>query len=381
MLAAAGAVAVVVHAGQAFHPGANGRIVFVRQVGGPTQSGVPLASHALYTISPDGSGERKLADVPAYGPTWSPDGSRIAFWADADPTTEFTAEENEIYVVDADGSGLQRLTSNTEVDVKPDWSPDGSQLAFVRTGRVWIMNADGTQAHAVAKKALSVAWSPDGRWIAVTRGDGTIWLVRPNGRDRHKIHESNHYGDKFGWGEPVEWTPDGRIAYIAYEAGLATMTRQATQRRRVTKLADGYQPAWSPDGRWVAVKSWTPNGLDLLAANGSSRRVLTRSRAPVHDSEPDWQPVCTLRGTAENDVLGGRPRADLACGRRGDDLIDGGAGQDRLFGGDGDDRLRAVGGGFDVVGCGAGSDTAVVDRRDLVGVDCERIVRSSFTRG
>ena len=46
-----------------------------------------------------------------------------------------------------------------------------------------------------------------------------------------------------------------------------------------------------------------------------------------------------------------------------------------LFGGDGDDRIDARRGGFDVVGCGPGTDRVVADRRDLVGVDCERVAR------
>jgi Tol biopolymer transport system component len=378
LAAIAMAIAIVFVAdesGRAAHPGLNGQIAFVRQVEGSSPSGVPLASHAIYSIAPGGMKPTLLIDAPGFEPTWSPDGARLAFWRDVDPATEFAVEEFELFVAEADGTGVRQLTSNSELDRSPAWSPDGSRIAFVRNSSVWIMKSDGGGERLVSRKGLSVAWSPDGRWLALTRGDRSIWLVRPDGTDRHRIAQSGHYGDKFGWGEPVEWTPDGRIAFVAHRLGLATMTRDGRQRRDVAKRFDGYQPAWSPDGRWVAVKSWDRDGLDLLAADGSRRRVLTRSADPVHDSDPDWQPVCTMRGKTGRDEITGTPRADMICGRVGDDRIDGRGGLDRLFGGPGNDVLLAVDGGFDVVGCGIGNDSVVADRRDLVGVDCERIRR------
>jgi Tol biopolymer transport system component len=360
---------------RAAYPGLNGQIVFVRQVEGPSPSGVPLASHAIYSIVPGGTKPTLLIDAPGFEPAWSPDGARLAFWRDVDPATEFAVEEFELLVAEADGTGVRQLTFNSELDRSPAWSPDGSRIAFVRNSSVWVMSSGGGGERLVSRKGLSVAWSPDGRWLALTRGDRSIWLVRPDGTDRHRIAQSGHYGDKFGWGEPVEWTPDGRIAFVAHRVGLATMTRDGRQRRDVAKRFDGYQPAWSPTGRWVAVKSWDRDGLDLLAADGSRRRVLTSSADPVHDSHPDWQPICTMRGEVGRDEILGTPRADLICGCGGDDRIEGGNGLDRLFGGAGSDVLRVVDGRFDVVGCGPGVETVLADRGDLVGIDCERVRR------
>jgi Tol biopolymer transport system component len=376
LAAASGVVLVAGEVGDAAYPGSNGRIAFMRQVSGPTPSGVPLASHAIYTVAVDGTDERVLVDEPGYDPAWSPDGARLAFWKDVDSATAFSTEEFELFVVEVDGTGLRRLTSNSVSDTGPSWSPDGSRIAFVRGGsEIRIVHADGGDEGLVTREALSVAWSPDGRWLGLTRGDGSIELVRPDGSDRRRIARSRYYGDKFGFGEPVEWTHDGRIAFVGAHV-LATMKADGTQRRRVSRsYTGGHQPAWAPNGNWVAYKSWTPDGLELLSADGSRRRVLTDSVGPVHDHDPDWQPVCTRRGGAAADTVTGTTRDELLCGLGGGDRIDGGRGLDRIFGGAGNDRIVARDGAFDVVGCGAGADTVVADRRDLVGVDCERIRR------
>ena len=79
--------------GHAAHPGVNGDVVLVRIESGETPSGLPPASHALYTVAADGSEATLLADVPAYDPEWSPDGEKIAFWADSDDATPFEPAE------------------------------------------------------------------------------------------------------------------------------------------------------------------------------------------------------------------------------------------------------------------------------------------------
>lgn len=112
--------------------------------------------------------------------------------------------------------------------------------------------------------------------------------------------------------------------------------------------------------------------LELDVRSGRTREIVA---GDATDSSPDWQPRCTRTGTARADRLAGGSRRDLVCGFGGRDLLRGGRDEDRLFGGDGDDRIEARDGAFDVVGCGSGNDTAIVDRRNLVGEDCERIRR------
>jgi TolB protein len=88
----------------------------------------------------------------AHSPAWSPDGRRIAF---AGPCCEDS--NGAIYVVDADGSNLHRLTSG--FDAAPAWSPDGTSLVFSRQADiypdVWIVRSDGTAPHLLVKHAVA----------------------------------------------------------------------------------------------------------------------------------------------------------------------------------------------------------------------------------
>jgi Tol biopolymer transport system component len=113
----------------------------------------------LSFVNPDGSGLREeVASLPGEGGqslVWSPDGSRLAFWADADDLNA------QIFVVNADGSGLRQITRGGE-NRWPAWSPDGTQIAFVRNGTLHIMAADGTDIREI-KGAMpdgAIAWNP-----------------------------------------------------------------------------------------------------------------------------------------------------------------------------------------------------------------------------
>jgi TolB protein len=80
----------------------------------------------------------------------------------------FLSNDNyEIYRMDADGSHQQQLTSSPWIDSSPSWSPDGSQIAFVGTQAIQVMDADGSNQRRLTHNAIDLApsWSPDGQHI------------------------------------------------------------------------------------------------------------------------------------------------------------------------------------------------------------------------
>jgi TolB protein len=154
-----------------------------------------------HVVAPDGSGLRRISHRYVEYPAWSPNGSRIAFMAPEPGATGSNPDYN-IFVMDADGSHVRRLTTAPGEDGWPAWSPDGTRIVFSSarddcsisdaadcrtTGDigpwedVWIINADGTGERRLSSDfGQFFAWSPDGSAILVA-GAAQTYLIRPDG--------------------------------------------------------------------------------------------------------------------------------------------------------------------------------------------------------
>ena len=145
----------------------------------------------IYVMNVDGSGLVRIADRGA-SPAWSPDGKQIAFNSQRDGNPE-------IYVMDADGRNVVRLTFNDAADQRPAWSPAGRKIAFHsdRNGDqdIYVMNADGSNAVRLTSTPGEDAhptWSPDGRRIAFHRrvlGHLQIHVMNADGSDQKRLTE------------------------------------------------------------------------------------------------------------------------------------------------------------------------------------------------
>jgi Tol biopolymer transport system component len=138
----------------------------------------------LWIMNADGSNQQLIYSSPgilgAWYPSVSPDGTEIAFNDDRDG-------DDEVYVINADGSNLRQLTNNTTQDYGVNWSPDGSRIAFARersgtanhgdagNGNVYVMDADGSHQIRLTMHGnddFYPIWSPDGSKIVFSRGNG-----------------------------------------------------------------------------------------------------------------------------------------------------------------------------------------------------------------
>jgi Tol biopolymer transport system component len=145
----------------------------------------------IYSIrASDGGGLVRLVKGPVSPPRYSPDGTKIAFIDTTKPGVT-PSGSGAAFVMNEDGSDLVRVTPWGYAFDIPSWSPDGSWIAFQKPyGQIWVVHPDGTGLHRVAVAlpasagAASPSWSPDGRWIvfSLQRSNGAaIYRVRLDG--------------------------------------------------------------------------------------------------------------------------------------------------------------------------------------------------------
>jgi TolB protein len=229
---------------------AEGRIVFDSDRGGHVD---------LWVMNPDGSGQQRITDdkIEDLFPSWSPDGSQIV-WARGG-----RGPSAEIWVMNADGSGPTQLTFNQFPDLNPKWSPDGSKIVFrsQRQGNtdIYVMNSDGTGEQRLTTDPgfdFVPDWSPDGTRIAFARdveGVCAIYTMFADGTGEQKIT-----ADSFQAGVP-RWNPDGSRIMFAdsfcalTESDIFTVNPDGTGLTQITdtpenEIGDG----WSPFGDRVA---------------------------------------------------------------------------------------------------------------------------------
>ena len=221
-------------------------------------------------------------------PAWSPDGARLAFYSERDGNAD-------IYVMDADGGNLRRLTADASDEGYPSWSPDGRTITFDsdRAGNfeIFAMNADGGGVRRLTthpSRDVSATWAPDGSAIAfMSDRDGgfEIYLMDPDGSNPRRVTTTGS-----SW-FPV-WSPDsGRLAFHVGR-DVHTMPRDGGELRRLTRDPDnGMYPSWAPDGARLAFMSWRGGRTELyvMKADGSDqRKLLTLERGDAID--PRWSP-------------------------------------------------------------------------------------------
>ena len=290
----------------------NGKIVFQSAQDG---------NYDLYIMNPDGSDWRNLTAGPPSntsannngGPVQSPDGRQIAFQSNRDGN-------NEIYIIDIESGVQLNLTKNSANDYSPTWSPDGKYIAFISdrdailvdanrdiwTNNIYIIDADGSNVRRLtvdnlANQYSGLSWSPDGKKLALGLSSVSqygaffyqgIYLMDLDNLgltrltyDTYTIHQAN-----------PKWSPDGKyILYLVLGSELSNiyvMNADGTDQVALSQDPSTYDtdPSWSPDGEYIVFSSNRYGGYHLYVMNADGSNQLRLTNGPGEETSPVWLP-------------------------------------------------------------------------------------------
>mgnify|MGYP001336780909 CR=1 FL=1 len=330
-------------------PGSNGKILFQ----GAPQS--PL-NYDIFVMDNNGFNEVNLTNSSAvndFDAAWSPDGTKIAFTTNRDGN-------NEIYIMNADGTSPVNISNNAASDTTPAWSPNGLKLLFIsnRDGNneVFVMNADGTGVSQITSTTGTVThknptWKPDASRIAYTSNKDTvpadgrfdeIYLANPDGTNEVRLTVTPNGVTNPYYSRLPGWSPDGsKIVFFSRRTAtgkdvIYTLLDNGTVEPSQTPVALSDFPSrassharYSPDGTRIVFNScriagggsdWNSCGdgnheIFVMNADGSNPTRMTHALSRL-DVSPDWQVVAPT-------VIGATCTTDCYVAPNGSDANDG----------------------------------------------------------
>jgi Tol biopolymer transport system component len=255
----------------------------------------------IFLINADGSGLTQITVDTAddYAPAWSPNRRQIVFVSER-------SEQPNIYLIEADGSNLRRISNEPEGATEPAWSPDGTSIVYVagaNSSTPSLKIADLTEDTDTTRTLLTTvpgianpAWKPDGTQIAFSAFDTTadrnreIFLTTID-QAGPLTNLTNHPAND---NEPA-WSPDGtRIAFQSDRNGnndIYTMYAIGTGQTRLTDhAASDTHPTWSLNGSRIVFSSTRAGGADLFTMTDSGLDQTQLTVHPTYEGEPAHPP-------------------------------------------------------------------------------------------
>ena len=251
-------------------------------------------------------------ETDEYDPAWSPDGNKIAYVGITTvPFRGITQDISVIWVMDNDGKNKKvkaehpmytlYMLEGINPPSHPSWSPDGTEIAFACRGQINVKSPSGKRAPYVTTSALTAevntdfdpSWSPEGMKIAFTSyrsGNKDIWLMNDDGSNLIQLTKHKSID------EHPAWSPDAsKIVFTSYRSGNAdiwVMDRDGSNLKQLTtdKSKDFY-PAWSPDGTKIAFVSDRSGNKDIWVMSSDGKNAMQLTTNESNDESPTWSPM------------------------------------------------------------------------------------------
>lgn len=288
----------------------------------------------IWVVNFDGTESRAITQAVAvsgdgggYQPQWSPTGNQLVFSSSLKLPDGGNADgaAHNIWIANADGTGLKPLTTFTQVVTgRPQWSPDGQKVVFISwqnldgsdsggNQNVWVVNVDGTGLKPLT--TITVAgtvatefpqWSPDGTKIVFYSNrklDGSnamndnqvsnVWLINADGTGLKPLTTFTTVGVL-----NPQWSPDGsKVVFVS--TNIQVINTDGSGLKAITSNVYASQPQWSPDGSKIVYQSWQkpdgsissngPVNIWIMNADGSNQKPVTFVTASnIACANPQW---------------------------------------------------------------------------------------------
>lgn len=245
----------------------------------------------IYVMNSDGTGQNRLTFNTAGDnrPSFSPGGAQIAFDSDRDGNLE-------IYVMDSNGNNQTRLTNNSVFDADPCFSPDGTKIAFSsnRDGNaeIYVMEANGSNPIRLTNNSSSdtqPAFSSDGTKIVFAR-DADVWVMNSDGSNQTQL--------TFTPGLDIDpaTSPDGSKVVFRANRGTPVADEDvyimnadgSNQQQLTTTVGPDTEPGFSPDGAKIAFVSVRDGNSEIYVMNSQGGSPMRLTNNSALDVSPTW---------------------------------------------------------------------------------------------
>ena len=237
-----------------------------------SDSGMPVTE--IWVANADGTFPRQMAES-GYWPTWSSDGSTIAYVSYAD-----NVKETEIWTMNVDSTGKRKL--NTVVGGSRVAWLSNDTLAFIDNARIYRLGRDGNGLTQISEREVKQAGpvgfvvSPDGKKLAIVNG-AELWVLNADGSDPVKLND--HFYDAVGG---LAWSPDSqKIVYGTSAREIYIVEASVMKQTKLINLTGRGGPgpfSWSPDGNVITFGATIDgiSGIFVINIDGTGLGSLLR---------------------------------------------------------------------------------------------------------